>query len=162
MEREFGAGTLILRDRSVLSELLDACLEAKQEELKPTTVARYRQLVELHIKAKLGDTRLDRLQKHPDVIRDFMLERRKQGGRTGRELAPMPVVNIYRCLHTMLQWAADDGKLSLNPADAASVRRLARAYMRQAEDASQPTVLNAEEMRRPHEAPLFPCRFCWP
>ncbi len=152
LEREFARGTLILRDRSVLSEVLDACLEAKQEELKRTTVTRYRQLVEFHIKPKLGDKRLDWLQKHPDVIRDLMLERREQGGRNGRELAPGTVVHIYRCLHTMLQWAVDDGKLSLNPADAAPVRRLARAYMRQAEDASQPTVMDAEEMGRLLEA----------
>jgi integrase len=152
LEREFALKTLVRSDRSVLSELLDAWLEAAQEELKTTTVGRYRDLVKLHITLKLGDKRLDWLQKHPDAIRDFLIERHKHGGRNGRELAPMTVVHIYRCLHTALEWACEDGKLSSNPAHAPSVRRLARAYMRQAEGKFEPTVMDAEEMRQLLEA----------
>lgn len=148
LEREFGAGTLILRDRSVLSELLDAWLAAAKESLKPKTVERYREIVELHIKPKLGGTRLDRLQKHPEIICTFLIERRGHGGRGGRELARRTVVHIYRCLHTALQWACEDNKLSLNPADASSVRKLARAYSRQADAGFQPTVMDAQEMKR--------------
>lgn len=152
LEREFALKTLVRRDRSALSELLDAWLEAAQEELKTTTVERYRQLVKLHITPKLGPTRLDRLQKHPELIREFLVERREHGGRGGRELAPGTVVHISRCLHTALQWACDDGVLSVNPAHAASIRKLTRAYLNQAEAGFQPIVMDAEEMGRLLEA----------
>jgi integrase len=128
LRREAAAGTLILTDRSVLSDLLDLWLAAAEVTTAAKTHERYSDIVERHLKPTIGATRLDRLQRSPQIICSFLADQLDHGGKNGRALSPQTVVHIGRALRTALQWATDDGMIASNPAAAASVRKVVRFY----------------------------------
>jgi integrase len=148
LRREAVAGTLVFTDRSTVARLLDLWLSAARETVGAKTYERYEDIVTRHIKPELGSSRLDSIQRNPELIRAFLTNQRDHGGTDGRALAPRTVVHIHRVLRGALQWACDDGKLAKNAAAAPSVRKLARAYASAAREGSERTCLTPEQMQQ--------------
>lgn len=78
--------------------------------VSPKTAERYRELVRLHIKPRLGDVKLQNIR--PSLIEGFYVELL-----TGeRPLAPRTIGHIHRLLVNILSLAERDGLIATNPA----------------------------------------------
>ena len=103
-------GTHIERNRRTLGEYLEDWLAACRS-IRPNTVRDYSVSIHKHIGPRLGNVRLqsvDRLQ-----IRALYRKLAESG------LSEKTVHNVHICLHKALQDALDDGLLRRNPAERA-------------------------------------------
>jgi integrase len=111
-------GSYVEPSKETLGSYLDRWLATHAEpNLAAKTVERYRQLVEVNIKPKIGGTPLAKLQ--PIAVSEFYSwsltsgHRRKTGG-----LSPRTVRHIHRLLHAALKQAVKWQLRQTNPYDA--------------------------------------------
>jgi integrase len=92
------------RAKLLTGDMADLWL-ATQGHLKPSTLARYRGIVDGHIRPRFGRTPLSKLG-HADIAAWL----------SGLTLAPASIRYIHRVLFLLLELAVRDGRLSKNPA----------------------------------------------
>lgn len=108
--------------------------------VKPFTVASYKTQVNVHIKPKLGATRLSALSTHQ--IQVFYNELYKgTGEETG--LSPKTIKNIHGVLHKALEQAVKLGYIKYNPSDACTLPRWERKEIRPLEGTEVSAFLKA-------------------
>lgn len=107
--------------------------------VSPKTAERYRELVRLHIRPRLGDVKLQDIR--PSVLDRFyvdLLTGERSGGSKARPLAPRTIGHIHRLLVRILSIAERDGLVSTNPA---------RQTVRPKVERSEVEILNEEQAR---------------
>lgn len=108
MLREQQTGTLAMAGRQTVGEYLEAWLQGRKNNLRPSTRRSYSWLVRTHIVPELGGIRLEKLQP-ADVRR--MLQHRLDTG-----LAPRTVHHMRAVLRAALHEAQKDGLVGRNVA----------------------------------------------
>lgn len=101
------AGLLAEPTSTTVGAFLDSWIETVEPDLKPSTRARYRQLVARYLKPTLGHVRLQRLQ--PVHILAAVAQ--------WRTTSPGSAPHAYRALHRALALATKWGLLARNPCD---------------------------------------------
>ena len=81
--------------------------------LKPRTEELYRGLLKNHLKPAFGETFLSEIREAD--VRRWRKERLKTGPQQERPFGPVVVAKAYRLLHTIMNTAADDGRIRRNP-----------------------------------------------
>jgi integrase len=109
-------GAFMAPSRLTLGSVLDAW--DKTLAVSPKTAERYRELVKLHIRPHLGETKL--LALRPSRIEAFYNDLRAGHGPDGKDgrraLAPLTIRHIHRVLLKVLSIAERDGLIPSNPA----------------------------------------------
>ena len=108
MLREQQTGTLATAGRQTVGEYLEAWLQGRKSNLRPSTRRSYAWLLRTHIAPEIGGVRLEKLQP-ADVRR--MLQRRLDAG-----LAPRSVHHMRAVLRAALHEAQKDGLIARNVA----------------------------------------------
>ena len=108
--------------KNLVRTALDVWLEHKSREIRATTLASYRGIVETHLKPILGSQRLDKLQPaHIDHLHEKMLE---------KNVSRRTVQYAHTLLHGALQHALRRELLGRNVASAVRTPALQRQEMR--------------------------------
>jgi len=97
-------------EKRLFGEWLDEWLEVYRDHLKPTTKESYKQLIETHVKPKLGYILLGQLETTP--LQRFFNEKKKDG------LSPRTVKYIHSVISGALKEAENLGYIPSNPAKA--------------------------------------------
>jgi integrase len=126
--RQMDTGTVADPGKLTTGDLLSQWLAHQESRVRPRTIRRYSQLIEIHVVPVLGRVRLAKL--HPAHIQS-MLDRMPTGARTK--------VHAYRVLNGSLRWAVKMRIISSNPAEGASPPRPERPSL---------TVPTAEDVNR--------------
>lgn len=85
--------------------------------VSPKTAERYRELVRLHIRPRLGEMKLQNIR--PSLVEGFYVELltgKREGGGEVRALAPRTIGHVHRLLVKILSIAERDGLIATNPA----------------------------------------------
>jgi integrase len=101
--------------RSTFADVLDSW--DKTLNVSPKTAERYRELVRLHIRPRLGAVKLQNIR--PSLIEGFyveLLNGERPDGSKVRPLAPRTIGHIHRLLVKVLSTAERDGIIPTNPA----------------------------------------------
>lgn len=115
--------TYVQPSKQNLAEYLEYWLNAAQPNLAPKTFERYKQLVDVNIKPKLGVINLVKLQ--PSQLAQFYAWSARSGNRrTGKGLSPRTVLHLHRLLRKALQQAVVWQFRVTNPADAVDAPRV--------------------------------------
>lgn len=112
--------------RMVFSDVLDSWDGTLH--VSPKTAERYRELVRLHIRPRLGQLKLQHVR--PSLIEGFyvdLLAGKRPDGSDGRPLAPRTIGHIHRLLVKIFSIAERDGLISSNPARKAERPRVERS-----------------------------------
>jgi integrase len=91
----------------------DSWLPMMQTRVKPTTFRGYRQVMESHVLAAIGDRPI---QKVRPIELDALYADLIRGGRLGRPLSPSTVSNMHRLVHKTLSDAVDADLVDENAA----------------------------------------------
>jgi len=115
------------RSRITVARYLDEWLEAHEVEIKPQTMASYRDLITRYVVPKIGPMRLQGVQ--PAALTRLYRELRETGGQRGIGLSPRTVEYVHAVLRKAFNDAVRvDQILTSNPADRAKrPRRVAPA-----------------------------------
>lgn len=90
--------------RLTVKNLLDAWLHSRSPDLKPSSRARYADLIRLHIEPELGNCRLSGLT--PEQLEDFLRQQRLHGRADGKGgLSAKTVSDILAVLKSALKYA---------------------------------------------------------
>ena len=92
---------------------------ANQGHLKPSTLERYRGIVEKYVRPRWGNVPLSKLS-HADIAAWI----------SGIKLSPASVRYIHRVLFLVLELAVKDGRISRNPAAGVRLPKVSRAEKR--------------------------------
>jgi integrase len=121
--RQHEQGALALGPQQTLRQFLDAWLEdTARHRLRPTTFARYRSLVRLHVIPSLGRLPLSKVT--PQHLSNLYGEKLSAG------LSPRSVQFMHAVLHCALRQAMLWGLIVRNPADAVKAPRPKRHQIR--------------------------------
>lgn len=132
-------GEYVDKNRLTVAAYLDEWIEGHAVEIKPKTLAGYRDLLDRYVRPRIGSVRLQALR--PATLTKFYRELRESGGRDGRELSPRTVDLVHAILRKALNDAVRvDQVLAVNPADRA--KRPRKADVR-----AVGTIWSAEELR---------------
>ena len=124
-------GTLTLPSRTTVGEFLQQWLRDYAEgAVRPTTLASYRLITDVHLTPSLGDVRLSKLS--PQRITSYLTEKLTSG------LSSTTVRHHFMLLHKVLDSAVKWGHLSANPCDRCDPPRQAEF---------EATVLDSEQSR---------------
>jgi len=115
------------RSRVTVAQYLGAWLEGHEVEIKPQTIASYRDLVNRYVVPKMGHMRLQGVQ--PAALTKLYRDLRETGGVRGTGLSPRTVDYVHAVLRKAFNDAVRvDQILTSNPADRAKrPRRVAPA-----------------------------------
>lgn len=143
---ELEKGTYIEPSKLTFGDYLRDWLKAREgDNLSPTTLQRYSQIIELRAIPKLGMLPLEKLR--PVHLQKFMREVAEEGRLDGKE-GPLSHDSIryhYRVLHKALEDAVKMQLLPYNPANAVTVPKPPQEL--DGEDAKEEVqVLTAEEV----------------
>ena len=143
---ELEKGTYIEPSKLTFGDYLCEWLKAREaDNLSPTTLRRYAQIIELRLIPKLGMLPLEKLR--PVHLQKFMREVAEEG-RLDRKNGPLSHDSIryhYRVLHKALEDAVKMQLLPYNPADAVTLPKPPQEL--EAEDTKEEVqVLTAEEV----------------
>lgn len=118
-EDELSKGILPKAGKITVSQWLDTWLETyKKNSVKQNTYEGYKQIVNAHIKPKLGSNTLKGLR--PDQVQKMLNDKLASGNlkQKGEPLSPRQVEFIYSVLHSALERALKDGLVARNVCDA--------------------------------------------
>ena len=112
-------GTYTEPSKMLFAEWLDTWInEYMEPSLRPTTWASYQTQVEKHIKPSLGHIRLSQLQtSHLQKLYNEKIKGGRADGKPGG-LSPRSVKYIHTVIHSSLEQAKLEYKITFNPADA--------------------------------------------
>lgn len=130
-QRDLQLGLPLADERQTLAQYLEGWLETIAPTLRPDTVQRHREYVELHIVPGLGRHKLARLT--PQQVQAFYADRLATG------LASTTVNHMHATLHKALESAVRLGIIPRNVSDLVEVPRVRESQMH---------VLSREEARR--------------
>lgn len=133
----------VLSGKETLGTYLERWLEhvADRETVRPATIARYRQLLELHVVPRIGLYTLNELVDEPELIeRTYSRARREGNGRKkGAPLKGRTVLHVHRVLYGALKQALKWKLILTNPCEAVTPPAAKRVEMR---------TLQADEVRQ--------------
>lgn len=91
-------------------------LREQREQLKPTTAARYREML-VRINDEIGYMKLKDIR--PDVLNSLYSRLGEEGmnKKTGGKLSSKTILEHHRLIHTILKQAVMEGLIAINPAD---------------------------------------------
>jgi hypothetical protein len=113
--------TYVEPSKQNLADYLDRWLTAAKPNLAPKTFERYKQLIDVNIKPKVGAIKLAQL-KPPQLVEFYTWSATFGNRRTGKGLNPQTVLHIHRLLRKALQQAVVWQLRATNPAEAVEVR----------------------------------------
>lgn len=117
-------GEYVDRTRLTVGQYLDEWIEGHAVEVKPKTLAGYRDLLDRYVRPRIGSVRLQALR--PATLTRFYRELRESGGRNGEELSPRTVNLVHSILRKAFNDAVRvDQVLAVNPAERAKRPRKA-------------------------------------
>lgn len=136
--------TYVEPSKQNLADYLDRWLSAAKPNLAPKTFERYKQLVDVNIKPKLGVIKLAKLQ--PPQLAEFYAWSATLGNRrTGRGLSSQTVLHIHRLLRKALQQAVVWQLRTTNPADAVDAPRVPEREIQPVEEERAAVLMEAAE-----------------
>ncbi|MPZ63784.1 MAG: tyrosine-type recombinase/integrase, partial [Propionibacteriales bacterium] len=111
-------GEYVDKSSITVAEYLDEWLASHAVEVKPTTLAGYRHMIELYVKPHIGSKRLQTIR--PATLTKLYRDLRESGGRNGKALS----VRTVNYTHAVLRKALNDAVqveylIPSNPADRA-------------------------------------------
>ena len=129
-------GLVFEADNLKVGEYLERWLaDSVRDTVRPTTFERYEQMVRLHIRPVLGQTKLKNLT--PAHVRGLYRDKLDAG------LSPRTVQYIHVTLHKALKQAVHDGLIPRNAAEAVKPPQVRREEMRLLEPEQVKTLLEA-------------------
>ena len=136
-----------------LGDWLDRWMTGRQHTISPKTTERYGELIEKHIKPKLGAVALAKVT--TGVLNEFYADRLARGRLDGKGgLSPQTVRHLDRLLHRAFYDAIKQRLLSMNPTDYVERPKVERKAKRSLDDADLQALLGKAEGGRLF-APLF-------
>jgi len=132
MTTDIDNGVYLEPSQLKVGQWLDIWLAEYIGNVKPHTVASYNTQVNVHIKPKLGATKLSALSTHNVQVFYNNLQRGMEA-KTG--LSPKTIKNIHGVLHKALEQAVRLGYIKFNPSDACTLPRWERKEIRPLEGA---------------------------
>lgn len=123
--------------RITVGEWLDFWLdEYKTDDIKPSTLAKYRIDIENHIKPALGAVRLADLRK--PAVQQFINRLKRKSN-----LSAKSTRNTFTVLKSALRQAVEADYIAVNPADGCNLPRLEKKEIRPLTEAEIPKFINA-------------------
>ncbi|WP_020580009.1 tyrosine-type recombinase/integrase [Actinopolymorpha alba] len=111
-------GEYVDRNRLTVSEYLDAWIEAHAVEIKPKTLAGYRDNIRVYVKPRIGGMRLQAVR--PATLSKLYRDLLESGGEGGRPLSQRTVDYVHAVLRKAFNDAVQvDEVLAVNPAERA-------------------------------------------
>jgi len=100
---------------NTMEDLVDYWLGMRENDLAPSTFARYRTLARNQVVPYVGSVLLQDLT--PERLRALYADLALSGAADGSPLLSSTIGQVHRFIHVMLEWAAEQRLLAANPAD---------------------------------------------
>jgi len=154
----------VLSGRESLASYLERWLEftAERDDVRATTVARYRQLLELHVVPAVGKYTLKKIEDEPEIVQRAYTRARREGKKVrsknpatpgAKESAPLTgrtVLHVHRVLSSALKQAVRWKLIRMNPCDAVIPPSAKRIEMRTLDAPEVRQLVAASESSRLH------------